>query len=360
MAVRILCVDDEENQRSLISYSLLKKGYDVKVAKDGNEALNNIKEAMEVEYNPFELIILDINMPKMDGFEVVENLKSNKLTQKIPIIFISSSLDEEITNKAIKMGVDDFIYKPLNPDEMYSSINKQLGKNQFDYPNFYIAGEDKYSQNYYQNLALNANINRTQFKNDAMNHIKSDNPAEQILNDIEYNMNIQEKVLEDLYNHTNTNANNNRCQSTKVNYLIQRNIQTFNIKNNLNLNIKFNQNDNIINSNSGIFATMLNYIFNLIKQTIKEPVVEIDIYNNDDIFNMEMYFSLKTGLKIENLPKSNLNIKKANNKNDSKNSSEYILSKTLIHSIGGNLSMRTILEDINLLHLKFPKELFCK
>ncbi|MCX6148469.1 MAG: response regulator [Candidatus Kapabacteria bacterium] len=358
MAVRILCVDDEVNQRSLISYTLLKEGYNVKVAKDGKEALNTIKESIELEYNPFELILLDINMPKMDGFEVVENLKSDNLTKNIPIIFVSSSLDQEATNKAIKMGVDDFIYKPFNPKEIYSRISKQLNKKTFENSMKNISLEDSLNLEFYKNLSTTSFYMNEQTRNEFYSKPQKDNRAAEILNEIEYNLTIQERVLDDLNIHTNENINfNKRTQSIKVNHLIQKYIQTFNIKNDSNLNLIFNKNECELNTNSAIFNTMLGYIFNLVKLSNRESKIEIDVYNFDSLIKIEIYYSMKIGLFVKPLIKNNVDLNCKEVKSNILSSSEFILAKTLVHSLGGDLVMKNCLEDICLLQINIPKNL---
>lgn len=358
MAVRILCVDDEVNQRSLISYTLLKEGYNVKVAKDGKEALNTIKESIELEYNPFELILLDINMPKMDGFEVVENLKSDNLTKNIPIIFVSSSLDQEATNKAIKMGVDDFIYKPFNPKEIYSRISKQLNKKTFENSMKNISLEDSLNLEFYKNLSTTSFYMNEQTRNEFYSKPQKDNRAAEILNEIEYNLTIQERVLDDLNIHTNENINfNKRTQSIKVNHLIQKYIQTFNIKNDSNLNLIFNKNECELNTNSAIFNTMLGYIFNLVKLSNRESKIEIDVYNFDSLIKIEIYYSMKIGLFVKPLIKNNVDLNYKEVKSNILSSSEFILAKTLVHSLGGDLVMKNCLEDICLLQINIPKNL---
>ncbi len=358
MAVRILCVDDEVNQRSLISYTLLKEGYNVKVAKDGKEALNTIKESIELEYNPFELILLDINMPKMDGFEVVENLKSDSLTKNIPIIFVSSSLDQEATNKAIKMGVDDFIYKPFNPKEIYSRISKQLNKKTFENSMKDISLDDSLNLEFYKNLSSTSFYMNEQTRNEFYSKSQKDNRAAEILNEIEYNLTIQERVLDDLNIHTNENINfNKRTQSIKVNHLIQKYIQTFNIKNDSNLNLIFNKNECELNTNSAIFNTMLGYIFNLVKLSNRESKIEIDVYNFDSLIKIEIYYSMKIGLFVKPLIKNNVDLNCKEVKSNILSSSEFILAKTLVHSLGGDLVMKNCLEDICLLQINIPKNL---
>ena len=126
MAVRILCVDDEVNQRSLISYTLLKEGYNVKVAKDGKEALNTIKESIELEYNPFELILLDINMPKMDGFTATKLIRESEVSTKKHLLIIGVTADALSSSweQCREAGMDDIISKPV----LLSHINVKLKK----------------------------------------------------------------------------------------------------------------------------------------------------------------------------------------------------------------------------------------
>jgi len=119
MNKKILVVDDtKENVEILLE--LLNDSYDVMVAMDGEMALEIAKEDMPC------LILLDIMMPFLDGYDVCKRLKSHHATKEIPIIFITAKTDEQSIEKAYDMGGIDYITKPFKPKELMAKIKIQL------------------------------------------------------------------------------------------------------------------------------------------------------------------------------------------------------------------------------------------
>lgn len=115
----ILVVDDtKENIHILIG--LLGDDYNVMAAKSGKAALEIVNE------EEIDLILLDIMMPEMDGYEVCEILKSQTATKNIPILFITAKTDEESIEKAYDVGGVDYVTKPFKPKELRVRINTQL------------------------------------------------------------------------------------------------------------------------------------------------------------------------------------------------------------------------------------------
>ncbi len=106
---RVLIVDDTpSNLDSLLN--ILQDEYEIAVANNGKKAI----EICRSEHKP-DMILLDIVMPEMDGYEVCERIKSDKQTQDIPIIFITVLSDDESETKGLSLGAVDYIYKPFNP-----------------------------------------------------------------------------------------------------------------------------------------------------------------------------------------------------------------------------------------------------
>ncbi|NET25037.1 diguanylate cyclase domain-containing protein [Okeania sp. SIO1I7] len=116
----ILIVDDQINNLRVLTTILKGKNYTVRKAIDGETAI----EAAQIE--PPNLIILDIKMPGMDGYEVCKHLKSNQKTQDIPIIFISALSEVFDKVKAFEVGGIDYITKPFQEEEVLARINSQL------------------------------------------------------------------------------------------------------------------------------------------------------------------------------------------------------------------------------------------
>ena len=120
-ATKILVVDDEPRNVKILQIQLQARGYDVLTAGDGAEALQIIANELP------DLILLDINMPKVDGFEVVERVRANKKTEFIPIVMITALRDtQENRIKAVEAGADDFIEKPFNSFEVLARIKSLL------------------------------------------------------------------------------------------------------------------------------------------------------------------------------------------------------------------------------------------
>lgn len=118
---KILIVDDNKENRKLIA-TIIKQNTDheILLASSGKTVLTFIED-----YDP-DLIMLDIKMPDMDGFEVAEVLKSNPVTKEIPILFITALRDTEYKIKAFKMGGIDFISKPFNTGELLARVNTHI------------------------------------------------------------------------------------------------------------------------------------------------------------------------------------------------------------------------------------------
>ena len=115
--IKILIADDEPDIVEIISFHLEKAGYLVASAKDGSEAIEKAKQ-----FQP-DCIILDIMMPKRNGFEVCEYLRSNKEFDKTFIVLLTALNDEASHIKGLELGGDDFVNKPISPKVLVSRIN---------------------------------------------------------------------------------------------------------------------------------------------------------------------------------------------------------------------------------------------
>ena len=117
MGKNILVVDDTLIMRKLIK-KFLGQFYTVKLAENGLEALLSMQEG----YIP-DLIISDIQMPKLDGFEFLEQIKSTGFLKDIPVIMLSSVDDSNTKVKFLKLGVSDYLTKPFNPEELVIKVD---------------------------------------------------------------------------------------------------------------------------------------------------------------------------------------------------------------------------------------------
>lgn len=116
--MKVLVVDDEIYMRSLIEYNLIKKGIEVVSATNALEALE------KVEKESFDLILTDIDMPEMNGYEFCKKLKDNITTKEIPIIIISCKSQEADIKKGFDCGVRDYVIKPFDPKILIRKIGE--------------------------------------------------------------------------------------------------------------------------------------------------------------------------------------------------------------------------------------------
>ncbi len=116
----ILVVEDSLAQRQMISDLLKGSGLDVAVACDGEEALEQIKKSSP------DLVVLDIVMPKMNGYEVCRRLKADLKTQNIPVVMCSSKGEEFDRYWGMKQGADAYIAKPFQPTELVGTVKQLL------------------------------------------------------------------------------------------------------------------------------------------------------------------------------------------------------------------------------------------
>ena len=118
--VRVLIVDDETHNRALLEIMLSSEGYELLTAASGEEAL-----AVVEEHRP-DLILLDIMMPEMNGFQVTTMIKANPATRHIPIIILSALDDGGAIERGLQVGAEDFLTKPIHHVELRARIRKLL------------------------------------------------------------------------------------------------------------------------------------------------------------------------------------------------------------------------------------------
>jgi DNA-binding response OmpR family regulator len=116
-APRILLVDDEQSVQKLLTFPLRKDGYDVVGALDGQEALERLEDAS------FDLVVLDVMMPKLDGFDVCREIRSRST---VPIIMLTAKTEEIDKVLGLELGADDYITKPFSVREFRSRVKAVL------------------------------------------------------------------------------------------------------------------------------------------------------------------------------------------------------------------------------------------
>jgi two-component system alkaline phosphatase synthesis response regulator PhoP/two-component system response regulator VicR len=115
---RILVVDDERHIVRLVQVNLERAGYEVLTAFDGVEALEKVKTESP------EMIVLDVMMPRMDGFEVLKNLQSDPRFQNIPVIMLTAKAQDADIFKGWASGVSSYLTKPFNPRELLVFVER--------------------------------------------------------------------------------------------------------------------------------------------------------------------------------------------------------------------------------------------
>lgn len=119
---KILIAEDDQDIRELIVLTLSFNGFDVVSAEDGQVAVE------KAPGGNFDLILMDVRMPRMTGYEACATLKSMESTRDIPIVFLSAKGQEGEIATGLQAGASDYILKPFAPDQLVSTINKVLSQ----------------------------------------------------------------------------------------------------------------------------------------------------------------------------------------------------------------------------------------
>ena len=121
-AKRILLADDEEDIKTVVTMFLESQGYEVLTAFDGLDALEKTRTEKP------DLILLDIMMPVLDGYEVCKRLKEDATTGNIPILILSAAAHVESVDRGLKAGARDYIVKPFEPEKLLEKIEQVIGR----------------------------------------------------------------------------------------------------------------------------------------------------------------------------------------------------------------------------------------
>ncbi len=118
---KILAVDDSASMRQMVSFTLKQQGHQVTDAVDGQDALAKAKSGS------FDLVITDVNMPKMDGITLVRELRALPAFKGVPILLLTTESAVEKKQEGKKAGATGWLVKPFDPDQLLSTIKKVLG-----------------------------------------------------------------------------------------------------------------------------------------------------------------------------------------------------------------------------------------
>lgn len=122
MAQQILIVDDSKTVRNLLAFILKKEGYRVLAAEDGLEGLEKLYSVQMVD-----LIICDVNMPRMDGFTFIQNVREQESYRDLPIIVLSTEGQEKDIQTGMRLGANQYLVKPAQPEKLVRNVKMLLG-----------------------------------------------------------------------------------------------------------------------------------------------------------------------------------------------------------------------------------------
>jgi DNA-binding response OmpR family regulator len=118
----VLAADDDEDILELVAFRLERSGYTVLRARDGEEALRVALEAKP------DLAVLDVMMPKLDGFELTRKLRAEEATSRMPIILLTARAQDADVQAGFDAGADDYLRKPFSPQELRARVQAILGR----------------------------------------------------------------------------------------------------------------------------------------------------------------------------------------------------------------------------------------
>jgi len=117
---RVMAVDDDPVIRGLLEVNLEMEGYQVVTASDGQDALDKVRA------DPPDLILLDVMMPNVDGWQVAAQLKNDPATKGIPVIFLSARAMDADVRRGTELGVEEYVTKPFDPIELMDLVGRLL------------------------------------------------------------------------------------------------------------------------------------------------------------------------------------------------------------------------------------------
>jgi DNA-binding response OmpR family regulator len=118
----VLIADDDPDILALVSFRLQRAGYEILQARNGEEAVQ-----MALDRRP-DLAILDVMMPRMDGYEATRRLRQHEETRRMPVILLTARVQEEDIARGFDAGADDYVKKPFSPQELGSRVQAVLGR----------------------------------------------------------------------------------------------------------------------------------------------------------------------------------------------------------------------------------------
>ncbi len=121
MSKKVLTVDDSKTMRDMVSFTLKSVGFEVIEAEDGKDALAKLGDGK------VDVVITDLNMPNMDGFELIRNLRARSTHKFTPILMLTTEGDDTKKQEGKNAGATGWIVKPFNPEKLVQVVNKVCG-----------------------------------------------------------------------------------------------------------------------------------------------------------------------------------------------------------------------------------------
>lgn len=318
----ILIVDDNSNNLKVVAGVLKGEGYEFRMAKSGAQALSIL------EISKPDLILLDIQMPEMDGYETCKRIKQNNEFASIPIIFLTANTDAESISKAFKSGGVDFITKPFNSDELLARIATHIQlKTQKEALEYEIKTKNKFFSIISHDLKnpLTTVIGFAELLDSKFDEIDEDK-IKKFIHYIHESSKFSVEILEDLLTWSRIQGGTLKSERTKCNLssLLNSNIEGHipqAIAKNINLKYDFDQNLPVCADENMISTVIRNLISNAIKFTPMGGEIFVSskekIINDIKIIETEIsdtgvgmsYEQINKLFKIEN----NVNSKGTNN-----------------------------------------------
>ena len=118
MTTKILAVDDSRTMRNMVKSALTEAGFEVDLAEDGIEGLE------QLELSDPDLVITDINMPRLDGFGMIEGVRARESFASLPILVLTTETGDQLKQRARAAGATGWIVKPFDPDKLVSAIRR--------------------------------------------------------------------------------------------------------------------------------------------------------------------------------------------------------------------------------------------
>ncbi len=123
---RVLIVDDDENTLEILRRWLAKEGYITVTAEDGQQCLDTLAK------ESFDIVLLDVMMPGVDGLQVCERMRENPAWRSIPVVLLTAKDDMETRTRGMALGVSEYLTKPINKLELFSRLRAQVHTRELD------------------------------------------------------------------------------------------------------------------------------------------------------------------------------------------------------------------------------------